>query len=253
MFPNDAGTAHTGVRPRRLPATSPTAISRPGCRTGNGPRTSPGIRAGDGKGVPLAAGRLPRRQDRRMHGRFRSRRRARRQDARQGRGDAAGGSASPGVFRPRMPLPAARTAGAHGPLRPDTVDGRQGPFPGQRRRSGVPRTHEDGIRPSRALGGAYPRRGARPARRLHPPARPRAHQTVARLDESCTNTVKAREWLRDHLQENVRSPLHNKTTHAKTNEDQLLIADWFCSKSSFSLSFSTEEKATVYLVNPSFS
>ncbi|WP_374937947.1 IS3 family transposase [Bifidobacterium pseudocatenulatum] len=26
--------------------------------------------------------------------------------------------------------------GAHGPLRPDTVDGREGPFPGQRRREG---------------------------------------------------------------------------------------------------------------------
>ena len=40
--------------------------------------------------------------------------------------------------------------------------------------------------PSRALGGTYPRRGARPGRRLHPLARPRAHQTVARLDESGT-------------------------------------------------------------------
>ena len=50
-----------------------------------------------------------------------------------------------------------------------------------------------------------------------------------------------------------RGTLHNKTMHAKTNEAQLLIADWFCSKSIFSLSFSTEEKATVYLVNPSFS
>lgn len=49
MFPNDAGTAHARARPRRLPATSPTATSRLGCRTGNGPRTSPGIRAGDGK------------------------------------------------------------------------------------------------------------------------------------------------------------------------------------------------------------
>ena len=152
-----------------------------------------------------------------------------------------------------MPLPVARMAGAHGPLRPGAVDGRQRPFPGRRRRGGVPRTHEDGARLSRALGGAYPRRDARPDRRLHPLARPRAHQTVAWLDESCTNTVKAREWLRDHLQENVHSPLHNKTTHAKTNEAQLLIADWFCSKSIFSLSFSTEEKATVYLVNPSFS
>lgn len=49
MFPNDAGTAHARARPRRLPATSPTAISRLGCRTRSGPRTSPGIRAGDGK------------------------------------------------------------------------------------------------------------------------------------------------------------------------------------------------------------
>ena len=73
---------------------------------------------------------------------------------------------------PRMPLPVARMAGAHGPLRPDTVDGREGLFPGQRRRGGVLRAHEDGVRPSRALGGAYPRRGARPGRRLHPLARP---------------------------------------------------------------------------------
>ena len=186
MFPNDAGTAHTRARPRRLPATSPTATSRLRCRTGSGPRTSPGIKAGDGKGVPLAADRLPRRQDRRVHGRFRSQRRARRQDARQGRGNAAGGSTSLGTFRPRLPLPVARMAGSHGPLRPDTVDGRQRPFPGQRRRGGVLRTHEDGIRLSRALGGAYPRRGDRPGRRLHPLARPRAHQTVVRLDESGT-------------------------------------------------------------------
>ena len=82
------------------------------------------------------------------------------------------------------PLPVDRMAGAHGPLRPDTVDGREGLFPGRRRRGGVPRTHEDGIRPSRALGGAHPQRGARPGRRLHPLARPRAHQTAARLDES---------------------------------------------------------------------
>lgn len=52
-------------------------------------------------------------------------------------------------------MPVARMAGAHGPLRPGTVDGRQGPFPG-RRCGGVPRTHEDGVRLSRALGGAYP-------------------------------------------------------------------------------------------------
>lgn len=162
-----------------------------------------GVKAGDGKSVPLAAGRLTRWRDRRVCGRFRSRRRASQQDARQGRGNAAGGSASLGAFRPRIPLPVARMAGAHGPLRPDTVDGREGLFPGQRRRGGVLRTHEDGIRPSRALGGAYPRRGARPDRRLHPLVQPRAHQTVARL----YNTAKAREWLHDHLQENVRSPL----------------------------------------------
>ena len=104
MFPNDTGTAHTRAGPRRLPATSPTAISRLGYRTGNGPRTSPGIKAGDGKGVPLAAGRLPRRQDRSVHGRFQSQRRARQQDARQGRGNTAGGGTSPGAFRPRMAI-----------------------------------------------------------------------------------------------------------------------------------------------------
>lgn len=89
----------------------------------------PGIKAGDGKGVPLAAGRLTRWRDRRVHGRFRSQRRARRQDARQGRGNAAGGSASLGAFRPRMPLPVARMAGSHGPLWPGTVDGRQRAVP----------------------------------------------------------------------------------------------------------------------------
>ena len=135
------------------------------------------------EGVSLADGRLPRRQDRRIHGRFRSRRRARRQDARQGRGDAAGGGEALGAFRPRLPLPVARMAGAHGTLRPDAVDRREGPFPGRRHRGGVLRTHEDGARLSRVLGGTYPRRGARPDRRLHPLVRPRAHQTVARLDE----------------------------------------------------------------------
>lgn len=138
------------------------------------------------EGVPLPADRLLRRQDRRVHGRARSQRGARQQDARQGHGNAAGGSEAPGAFRPRMPLPAARMAGAHGPLRPGAVDGRQRPFPGRRRRGGVPRTHEDGARLSWALGGAYPRRGARPDRRLHPLARPRAHQTVDWLDESGT-------------------------------------------------------------------
>lgn len=66
------------------------------------------------------------------------------------------------------------------------MTGAKGPSPGRRRRGGVLRTHEDGIRPSRASGGAYPRRDARPGRRRHPLARPRAHQTAARLDESGT-------------------------------------------------------------------
>lgn len=136
MFPNDAGTAHTRARPRRLPAASPTAISRPRCRTGNGPQTSPGIRAGDGKArlsppvdcrdgriVAYTAGSGPDAD-------------ARRQDARQGRGDAAGGGASLVHSGRGWPLPVNRMAGAHGPLRPDTVDGRQGPFPGRRRRGG---------------------------------------------------------------------------------------------------------------------
>ena len=99
-----------------------------------------GVKAGDGKGVPLAAGRLTRWRDRRVCGRFRSRRRACRQDARQGRGNAAGGSASLGAFRPRMPLPVARMAGVHGPLRPDTVDGREGLFP----RTTLPRRGSSG-------------------------------------------------------------------------------------------------------------
>lgn len=72
------------------------------------------------------------------------------------------------------------------PLRPRR--GRRAPkavlFPGRRRRGGVLRSNENGIRPSRSLGGAHPQRGARPGRRLHPLARPRAHQTAARLDES---------------------------------------------------------------------
>ena len=102
MFPNDAGTAHTRARPRRLPAASPTAISRPRCRTGNGPRTSPGIRAGDGKGVPLAAGRLPRRPDRRMHGRFRSRRGRSPTGCSSGPRRRCRRGRIPGAFRPRM-------------------------------------------------------------------------------------------------------------------------------------------------------
>ena len=63
---------------------------------------------------------------------------------------------APGAFRPRMPPPAARMAGAHGPLRPGTVDGRQGPFPGRRCRGGAPRTHEDGNPSIPGIGGSVP-------------------------------------------------------------------------------------------------
>ena len=125
MCPNDADTAPTRARPRPHPATSSNGISPPNGRTRSGPRTSPGIKARDGKGVPLAAGRLPRRQDRRVHRRFRSQRGARQQDARQGRGNTAGGGEAPGAFRPRPPLPVARMAGSHGTVRPGAVDGHQ--------------------------------------------------------------------------------------------------------------------------------
>ena len=70
--------------------------------------------------------------------------------------------------------------------------GAKGLFSGQRRRGGVLRSNEDGVRLSRALGGAYPRRGARPDRRLHPVVQPRAHQAVAWLDESGTIPSKPR-------------------------------------------------------------
>ena len=184
MFPNGAGTAHVGAGPRRLPATSPAAISRPGCRTGSGPRTSPGIRDGDGKAClspPVDC----------HDGRIAAYTAGPGPDA----GLADGMPAKAAESLPEGAHPLARSGrgrhrrwpgrpalmGRYGPAR---HDGRQGPLPGRRRRGGVLRTNEEGIRPFRASGGAYPRRGARPGRRLHPPARPRAHQTVARLDES---------------------------------------------------------------------
>ena len=43
-------------------------------------------------------------------------------------------------------------AGAHGTVRPDALDEREGLFAGQRRRGGILRSHEDGVRLSRALG-----------------------------------------------------------------------------------------------------
>ena len=83
-------------------------------------------------------------------------------------------------------------AGPHGTVRPDAVNEREGLFPGQRRRGGVLRSNEDGIRLSRALGETHPRRGAHPDRRVHPLVQPRAHQTVAGLDESGTIPSKPR-------------------------------------------------------------
>ena len=47
-------------------------------------------------------------------------------------------------------------AGSHGTARADAVDERERLFAGQRRREGLLRAYEDGIRLSRALGGAYP-------------------------------------------------------------------------------------------------
>ena len=48
--------------------------------------------------------------------------------------DAAGERASPGAFRPWMPLPVARMARAHGTLRADALHEREGLFAGQRGR-----------------------------------------------------------------------------------------------------------------------
>lgn len=181
-------TAPTKARPRPRPATSPTVTSPPSPRTRSGPRTSPGISrpgtgraclsppvdchdggivactAGSGPDAGLADGMLVKAAE-----------------------TLPEGGRSPWCIpTAACQLPVPRMAGPHGTARPDMVDGREGPFPGQRRRGGVLRQDEDGIRPSRALGGTTPRRDARPGRRLHPLARPRAHQTVARLDEPGT-------------------------------------------------------------------
>ena len=182
MFPNDAGTAHTGARPRRLPATSPTAISRLGCRTGNGSWTSPGIKARDGKGVPLAAGRLPRRQDRRVHGRL-----APTPGSPTGcsstlpegahplvRSDRGCHCRWPGCLALMDRYGPARSTGAKG-CSPDNAAA-EGFFGRMKTESVHPGRWEE----------RRPRRGARPGRRLHPLVRPRAHQTAARLDESGT-------------------------------------------------------------------
>ena len=99
MCPSDAGIVPTRARRRRLPPISSTGTSRPSVRTRNGPRTSPGIKARDGKGVPFAAGRLLRWQDRRIHRRLQPQRGAGQPDAGESGLDAAGERASPGAFR----------------------------------------------------------------------------------------------------------------------------------------------------------
>ena len=60
-----------------------------------------------------------------------------------------------------MPLPVARMAGAHGTLRADALNEREGLQPRQRRRGGILRQDEDRGGPSREVGGTHPQRGAR--------------------------------------------------------------------------------------------
>ena len=119
------------------------------------------IKARDGKGVPFAAGRLLRWQDRRIHRRLQPQRGAGQPDAGESGLDAAGERASPGAFRPWMPLPAARMARAHGTLRADALHEREGLFAGQRGRGGILRQDEDRGGPPREVGGTHPQRGAR--------------------------------------------------------------------------------------------
>ena len=63
--------------------------------------------------------------------------------------------------RPRLPLPVARMAGAHGTVRPDALDEREGLFAGQRGRGGILRQDEDRGGLPREVGGTHPQRGAR--------------------------------------------------------------------------------------------
>ena len=128
-----------------------------------------GIRAGDGNGVPLAAGRLPRRQDRRACRRVRSRRGAGQPDAGGSGCHAARGRASPGAFRPRPPLGWPGLMGRYGLTRSMGAKSRspgnaaaEGFFGCMRTESVHPGHWEERTRD----------RGARPGRRLHPLARP---------------------------------------------------------------------------------
>ena len=186
MYPDDAGTAHTRARPRRLPATSPTAISRLGCRTRNGPRTSPGSRPGmgraclsppvdcyDGRIVAYTAGSGPNAElanrmlvkaaeslpegahplvhsDRGCHCRW------------------------PGWLALMDRYGLTRSTGAKG-CSPDNAAA-EGSFGRMKTESVYPGHWEERTRDG----------GARPDRRLHPLVQPRARQTVARLDESST-------------------------------------------------------------------
>ena len=71
-----------------------------------------------------------------------------------------GERASPGAFRPWMPLPVARMARAHGTLRADALHEREGLFAGQRGRGGILRQDEDRGGLPREAGGTHPQRGA---------------------------------------------------------------------------------------------
>ena len=111
--------------------------------------------------MPFAAGRLLRWRDRRIHRRLQPQRGAGQPDAGESGLDAAGERASPGAFRPWMPLPVARMARAHGTLRADALHEREGLFAGQRGRGGILRQDEDRGGPPREVGGTHPQRGAR--------------------------------------------------------------------------------------------
>ena len=113
------------------------------------------------EGVPFADDRLLRWQDRRIHRRLQPQRGAGQPDAGESGLDDAGERASPGAFRPWMPLPVARMARAHGTLRADALHEREGLFAGQRGRGGILRQDEDRGGLPREVGGTHPQRGAR--------------------------------------------------------------------------------------------
>ena len=113
------------------------------------------------EGVPFADDRLLRWQDRRIHRRLQPQRGAGQPDVGESGLDAAGERASPGAFRPWMPLPVARMARARGTLRADALHEREGLFAGQRGRGGILRQDEDRGGLPREVGGTHPQRGAR--------------------------------------------------------------------------------------------